>query len=179
MTSPESARDQGNADRTLAETEQRYRVIAENAGDVVFETGSDAVIRWVSPSIEPRLGWQPAELAGRAAPTLVHPDDVASVIAGAELVRSGAHQAAGRSRVLGADGSYRWFAWVQRAVVTVSDAEISLVTSMRLFPHASLLTWEGFGHVSGTRGNACINDAVAAYLTTGSLPGSANVSCAS
>ena len=52
-------------------------------------------------------------------------------------------------------------------------------TSMRLFPHASLLTWEGFGHVSGTRGNACINDAVAAYLTTGSLPGSANVSCAS
>ena len=131
MTSPESARDQGNADRTLAETEQRYRVIAENAGDVVFETGSDAVIRWVSPSIEPRLGWQPAELAGRAAPTLVHPDDVASVIAGAELVRSGAHQAAGRSRVLGADGSYRWFAWVQRAVVTVSDAEISLVTSMQ------------------------------------------------
>jgi pimeloyl-ACP methyl ester carboxylesterase len=42
--------------------------------------------------------------------------------------------------------------------------------SVGLFPLASLLLWDGFGHVSGTRGNPCINDAVATYLVDGTLP---------
>ena len=42
--------------------------------------------------------------------------------------------------------------------------------SVRLFPNAGLLLWNGFGHVSGTRGNECINDAVATYLINGTLP---------
>ena len=50
--------------------------------------------------------------------------------------------------------------------------------SIRLFPNASLLLWNGFGHVSGTRGNACINDAVATYLIDGTLP-SAGIICPS
>jgi pimeloyl-ACP methyl ester carboxylesterase len=50
--------------------------------------------------------------------------------------------------------------------------------SVRLFPNASLLLWNGFGHVSGTRGNSCINDAVAGYLTDGTLP-SAGIVCPS
>jgi pimeloyl-ACP methyl ester carboxylesterase len=51
--------------------------------------------------------------------------------------------------------------------------------SIPLFPHAGLLVWDGFGHVSGTRGNACINDAVAAYLVGATLPPRRGATCPS
>ena len=34
------------------------------------------MIRWISPSVEEVLGWQPDELVGRTAADLVHPDDM-------------------------------------------------------------------------------------------------------
>ncbi len=40
----------------------------------------------------------------------------------------------------------------------------------RLFPNNGLLTWQGWGHVSGARLNVCVNDAVGAYLVNGTLP---------
>lgn len=44
------------------------------------------------------------------------------------------------------------------------------VAASQLFARNALLTWEGWGHGTGTRGNTCINDAVGAYLVSGTLP---------
>ena len=66
-----------------AETEidDRYRVLAENSSDVILL--SDAAgqrIQWVSPSVTATLGWEAADLVGRAAFEFVHPDDLSDVI---------------------------------------------------------------------------------------------------
>ena len=51
--------------RAPDDPERRYRLIAENASDVVVEIGIDGAIRWASPSIEAMLGRPVDELVGR------------------------------------------------------------------------------------------------------------------
>jgi diguanylate cyclase (GGDEF)-like protein/PAS domain S-box-containing protein len=48
-----------------AEQLEGYRLLAENAGDVVILLGLDGERRYVSPAMERVLGWTPQELLGR------------------------------------------------------------------------------------------------------------------
>jgi len=96
------------ASTSAHESWQSYRYLADNAIDVVLEADLATVVRWISPSVEEVLGWQPDELIGRSAPDLVHPEDMpeigALVLALNELasrVRSP------RVRMLRKDGSWR------------------------------------------------------------------------
>jgi diguanylate cyclase (GGDEF)-like protein/PAS domain S-box-containing protein len=117
------------ADQERRETETLYRLIAENANDVVLET-VDGVIRWVSPSVLPVLGWKPEQLLGRPAWDYLHPDDVRTVQADSERVHAGT-SVAGRARGLAADGSYRWFARTHRPLRGLDGTVVSHVTGLR------------------------------------------------
>lgn len=55
----------------LAESLEQYRVLAENASDVVLGTGPDGTIRWVSPSVTDELGYSPDALVGDSIMSLV------------------------------------------------------------------------------------------------------------
>ena len=59
----------------LTRREQEYRLLAENASDVVFRSSRDGLIEWVTPSVSVRTGWTPEQLVGRQLRDLVHPDD--------------------------------------------------------------------------------------------------------
>ncbi len=60
--------------RSLAESEARYRLLAENATDVVFQADPRGVPTWFSTSLTALTGWQPEELIGQPFERLVHPD---------------------------------------------------------------------------------------------------------
>ena len=64
-----------DAAHALAESEERYRLVAENSSDVVYLAGPDRKVRWIAPSVTRTLGWEPAEIIGTEAIDLVHPDD--------------------------------------------------------------------------------------------------------
>ena len=49
----------------LAASEQRFRLLAENALDIVVHFGLDDRILWISPSVTPVLGWAQAACLGR------------------------------------------------------------------------------------------------------------------
>ena len=89
-----------------AESEHRFRELADRTSDVVLICDRDGIIRYASPAVS-AYGYTPAELAGRSLSELVHPEDRA---AGVRTVRAaGAGRQPGRfpCRVRSADGTWR------------------------------------------------------------------------
>ena len=67
-------RQEQRANRALADSEERYRLLAENVSDVVVLTTVEGVLTWVSPSVTAVLGWAPDDLVGRTAQHIVDAD---------------------------------------------------------------------------------------------------------
>ncbi len=85
----------------------RFRLLAENATDVVAHADVDGVIDWVSPSVTSLLEWAPGDMVGRRVFDFIHPDDLADILAAqGQLVESGALNYEARLRA--ASGGYRW-----------------------------------------------------------------------
>ena len=91
--------------------EGRFRVLVQNASDVVAVVDAHRCFSWVSPSFERTLGWSVSDFESRPAADLLHPDDLQML----------SIQTAGRGipvrdvglrreiRLRHADGSWRWF----------------------------------------------------------------------
>ncbi len=69
---------------SLQRSEERFRLLAENAQDVISLHDLDGKILYVSPSCTRVLGYAPDEMTEQDAYSIVHPDD-------AEMVRSQLH----------------------------------------------------------------------------------------
>lgn len=64
---------------TTTTPEQLYRLLADNATDVVTLHDLSGYYRYVSPSVKTLGGYEPEEIIGRSCWKLMHPDDVADV----------------------------------------------------------------------------------------------------
>jgi diguanylate cyclase (GGDEF)-like protein/PAS domain S-box-containing protein len=63
------------AEQRLHDSEARYRLLAENSTDMVFQLDRDFVRRYASPACREILGYEPEELTGSTPLEVVHPDD--------------------------------------------------------------------------------------------------------
>ncbi|HUO11255.1 MAG TPA: PAS domain S-box protein [Caulobacteraceae bacterium] len=111
MAELEDLTEERAARHALEESEARYRLLADNATDVVVSSGVDGKIAYLSVSSRRMLGYEPQELIGTDAFALIHPDDVADVRAQmSELFRnrdvSGSRQI--EYRVRRKSGEYLW-----------------------------------------------------------------------
>lgn len=92
----------------LRKFEDQYRLLAANSTNVVWELDRDGVLRWVSPSLESVLGWKSTELLNTTPVDLVHQIDQNALKQGLSDALSGHQTPQFESRVLTAEGSYRW-----------------------------------------------------------------------
>lgn len=101
--------EQAAAQATLAESEARFRLLAENASDVVLRTDVAGCVSYISPSCFELSGYTPEELAGRSAAEFIHADDQALVHAAHVAIVTGAEPAATvEYRLRHKDGDWRW-----------------------------------------------------------------------
>jgi PAS domain S-box-containing protein len=68
------------AEEALRRSEEHFRAVIENASDLVTILEPDGVMRYQSPAVQRLFGYEPAELEGRSAFELIHPDDTPGVV---------------------------------------------------------------------------------------------------
>ena len=118
--------DRHAAAKWLAESEEHYRLLAENASDVVMRLGPDRRYEWVSGSIADVLGWKADDLLGHVIDEFIHPDDLA--LFGHVVSDTSPEDTAGTEfRFRRSDGSYRWVACHARLKVDEDGTPVALV----------------------------------------------------
>lgn len=63
-------------ERALSASEEQFRSIFEQVGDIIYTVEPDGTFSAISPSCERMLGWKPSEWLGRPFSLVVHPDDL-------------------------------------------------------------------------------------------------------
>jgi PAS domain S-box-containing protein len=104
------------AQRALIASESRFRLLAENATDIVIECDARGVVHWVSPSSQVALGWRSDNVVGTCLDDYVFTAD-------AQRVAEQRHEIATRQcatpvevRYLTSTGNVKWMAQQMRQV---------------------------------------------------------------
>ena len=94
------------AEQALTESERRYRTLAENASDIVFQTKADSTLDWVSPSGTAVLGWGTNDFVGKILNDMVYPEDLPFVLD--EIATHKNVRTSFEARFHKADGDHIW-----------------------------------------------------------------------
>lgn len=114
----------------MAVSESQYRLLAENASDVVWRTSVDGVLEWVSPSVRDVLGWSPDDLIGRSESTIFTDEDATTRVETRARVLRGERVEPFDSRYLTADGGFRWMHNHYRAITDEFGRVNAIVSSL-------------------------------------------------
>ena len=68
------------AEEALRESEEKFRLFADHAHDIILMYDMEGICLYVSPSVQSRLGYHPDKVIGKKIQEFVHPDDLSQLI---------------------------------------------------------------------------------------------------
>jgi diguanylate cyclase (GGDEF)-like protein/PAS domain S-box-containing protein len=97
-----------DAEQALRRSEERFRSLVQHASDLITVVDADTTVTYQSPSVHRVLGHRAEDLVGTKLAALVHPDDLAKIIAMlSDVMSKSGSVVLGEARVRHADGSWR------------------------------------------------------------------------
>jgi hypothetical protein len=117
------------AEKALRESEERFRLLAENSTDMISRHTPDGIYLYVSPACYTLLGYKPEEMIGHSAYEFLHPDDVVVLAQNQQniLDDSDIYTIAFRSRHR--NGHY---IWLESTARSVRDAQTGAVNEIHV-----------------------------------------------
>lgn len=121
-----------NRNKSLIESEEKFRLLAENMVDMVALHKNDGTFVYVSPSVKNILGYSVSELIGTNPYKIFHPNDI-------QFIREMLHKptinekkvVTGEYRIRNKQGNYIWFHTTTKPVFHQNKGEIQLQTISR------------------------------------------------
>ncbi len=107
--------------KLLLDSEERYRILAENSNDILVRLSSSREAKYISPACERILNYKLDELSGSQFHSRIHPDDRAAF----ESIFTNPEQTARQVifRFLMKDGSFTWIESVNRIIMPAGDGD--------------------------------------------------------
>ncbi|MBI1351465.1 MAG: PAS domain S-box protein [Actinomycetales bacterium] len=140
--------DRYQSQQRLAQSEERFRLLAEKMSDIVVLI-TNHMVEWVSPSSNRVLGWPEGKFVGQDPRAFVHPDDLPAI--GAWMQVDSGPLPRTRFRMRDNEGQWRWME-VSGSVVTtpeerrvviggrIVDAEVAALGELERMAHHDHLT---------------------------------------
>ena len=101
-----------------AESEARYRMLADNSTDIIRRLNADYVVEYVSPSIR-QLGYEPEFFLGKKSMSIIHPEYEEELVKRRAAAFSGKSGPPYELRVRSASGEW---VWLESTVSPIHDA---------------------------------------------------------
>lgn len=120
------------ATKRIADSERRYRLLAENAANVVCHV-RDGLIVWVSPSVADVTGGPAEDWIGRSVLDFVRAEDLSGITA--RLSEAGRAGISDRIQVVSADGVAHWLALDARPYLDEDGREDGVEAALRPIDH--------------------------------------------
>lgn len=114
----------------LVASEEHFRLIAENAVDVV-QVSHGNLISWVSPSLERLFGWRSEEWVGCDCVEFIHADDLETVEQTRRLVLTG-ETATCVIRIRNRSGTYHWVENSARSFYDTNGVRDGIVSTFHI-----------------------------------------------
>jgi PAS domain S-box-containing protein len=123
--------DRKATDAALADSEARYRLLADNAGDMISRLDAQGSILFMSPASKAILGYKPEEMLGKRVIDLTHPEDKPGVLAYyAALIAAGPGTVAEPLQFRGRRKDGQWI-WVEGQPTLFFDPATGALTGIQ------------------------------------------------
>lgn len=103
------------AEEQLRQSQEAFRDLVENVDDVLYTLDSNFAVTYVSPAVKNVLGYEPEELMGVNALSLIHPEDLPEIERAVQDTIGG-RQYPSEYRMIAKSGEARWVRTQSRAI---------------------------------------------------------------
>ena len=123
---------QKESENALLNSEQKFRLLAENSEDIISVHAADGTMWYLSPSVTSVLGYEVDDIIGRPILQYVHPDDRYKFTPSAEsrTSLSESETLILRYRITKKDGSYIWLESIVKPIIDDNEV-IKLICTSR------------------------------------------------